>query len=173
MWLRWLGRDVVCFGVENVRVDRRGSPRTQPCQGWGRGFESLRPLQVSSGKSERYERAAERRPFAFQRWCPHGVHRDVEALTNPLCGKRPKISWSSESSDCRLGSRSGPGRVFRSSAIGAGGERRRPNRRFNKRLRTFLHDNYPYGASGSNLGPGPVNSDRPVAPSAGCQIFWL
>ena len=32
----------------------------------GRGFESLRPLQMSLGKSERYEKTAARRPP----WCP-------------------------------------------------------------------------------------------------------
>jgi hypothetical protein len=107
-----------------------------PCQGWGRGFEALRPLQISSRKLMSYEKVAARRPSSFLAWCPHGVHRDVEAPTNPLCGSRPRIPWSSESSDCRLGSRSGPEHVFRSGAIGARGERRRPIAALNKCLRT-------------------------------------
>jgi len=52
-------------------TNRVASPRNnQPCQGWGRGFESLRPLQFSSRESERCEKAAGRRPFAFLAWTP-------------------------------------------------------------------------------------------------------
>ncbi len=37
------------YGTKSIAVLERLP--TQPCQGWGRGFESLRPLQISSRKS--------------------------------------------------------------------------------------------------------------------------
>ena len=61
----------------------------QPCQGWGRGFESLRPLQMSSRKSVRYEKAAAKRPSSYLAWCPHGVHRGKRGYPSHLqvsCG---------------------------------------------------------------------------------------
>src|SRR5262249_17181203 len=43
-------------GSRSMIGNRRQScatPRTEPCQGWGRGFESLRPLQILSSNAKR------------------------------------------------------------------------------------------------------------------------
>ena len=43
----------------------------QPCQGWGRGFESLRPLQISSVRPGHLGN----RPYVRRGWQPHGKRR--------------------------------------------------------------------------------------------------
>src|SRR5258708_19945102 len=51
-WLAWLGRQVGGEPVDYI-FSRRGNSsvgRAQPCQGWGRGFESRFPLLVPSAR---------------------------------------------------------------------------------------------------------------------------
>jgi hypothetical protein len=110
--------------VAASRIKRQGAGSvTAPfCSGIGAvhnlakvGVEGSNPFARSKFPSRKlisYEKVAARRPSSFLAWCPHGVHRDVEAPTNPLCGRRPRIPWSSESSGCRLGSRSDLGTYF-------------------------------------------------------------
>lgn len=50
----------------------------ESCQGWGRGFESLRPLQILSRTLESYERAARAARVVFALGVPR---RDLEART--------------------------------------------------------------------------------------------